>query len=114
MDIRLQQEPFEINGKTYMLRCNFNVLADVQEAFDGDFLAALDSAHSYRGVLEFVAAMLNDYADEQGWPERFTGKQVGRFLPLNDINTWNMKVARLIFSAIEIEDKGQSPTAQTT
>lgn len=114
MDIRLQQEPFEINGKTYMLRCNFNVLADVQEAFDGDFLAALDSAHSYRGVLEFIAAMLNDYADEQGWPERYTAKQVGRLLPMNVIGTWDVKIARLLVSAIGIEDKGETPNAQTT
>lgn len=116
MDIRLQHEPFEINGKTYMLRCNFNVLADVQEAFDGDFLAALDSAHSYRGVLEFIAAMLNDYADEQGWPERFTTRQVGRILPMNERDTWNMKVARLIVSALGGDEKeeGTDPNAQTT
>lgn len=113
MDIRLQHEPFEINGKTYMLRCNFNVLADVQEAFDGDFLAALDSAHSYRGVLEFIAAMLNDYADEQGWPERFTGKQVGRMIPISSKNTWAEKVVRLIVSAIGVEDNSESPNAQT-
>lgn len=116
MDIRLQQEPLEIGGKTYMLRCNFNVLADVQEAFDGDFLAALDSAHSYRGVLEFIAAMLNDYADEKGWPERFTTRQVGRILPMTERDAWNMKVARLIVSALGSDEKeeDESPNVKTT
>ena len=31
MDIRLETMPFELDGKTYQLRCNMNVLADVQE-----------------------------------------------------------------------------------
>lgn len=118
MDIRLQQEPFEINGKTYMLRCNFNVLADVQEAFDGDFLAALDSSHSYRGVLEFITAMLNDYADEQGWPERYTAKKVGRLIPMNSKEAWQMKIAKLIVSAVsgegETSETEENPNAPTT
>ena len=28
-----------------------------------------------------LAPMLNDYADEQGWKERYSGKDVGRLLP---------------------------------
>ena len=116
MDIRLQQEPLEINGKTYMLRCNMNVLADVQEAFDGDFRDALEAKHSFRGVLEFLAAMLNDYADEQGWPERFTARAVGRLLPMTERESWNFKVARLLVSALGGNEKSEEsdPNAQTT
>lgn len=80
MDIRMEAKPFELDGKTYLLRCNMNVLADVQEQYNGDFGKALDGAHSMRSVLDFLAAMLNDYADEQGWPERFTGRDLGRKL----------------------------------
>lgn len=81
MDIRLKTTPFEFEGKTYMLCCNMNVLADVQEAFGGDLNAALTAKTSVRSTLEFLAAMLNDCADGNGWPERYTVKQLGRKLP---------------------------------
>lgn len=89
-DIRLEEKPFELDGKTYKLRCNMNVLADVQEAYNGDFTEALSGKSTLRSALCFLAAMLNDYADEQGWQERFTAKQLGRRyqrfdLPLEDI-----------------------------
>lgn len=84
-DIRLEEIPFTLDGKTYLLRCNMNVLADVQDAFGGSISGALDGENPNRSVLEFLAAMLNDYADEMGWPERFTAKAIGRKLPLNAI-----------------------------
>ena len=77
-DIRLEEVPFEFNGKTYKLRCNMNVLADVQEAYDGDFSAALSEKNTLKSSMTFLAAMLNDYADEMGWDEHFTAKQIGR------------------------------------
>ena len=81
-DIRLEEIPFELGGRTYMLRCNMNVLADVQSAYGGSISGALSGENPLQSVLEFLAAMLNDYADEQGWPERFTAKQIGRKLPM--------------------------------
>ena len=117
-DIRLQTEPLELNGKTYLLRCNFNVLADVQEAFGGDFLAAMDDKNSFRSVTEFAAAMCNDYAEEMGWPERFTARQMGRLLPMQEQNLWKMKIARLILTALgsddSAENEGDDPNAATT
>lgn len=77
-DIRLKEIPFELDGKTYKLRCNMNVLADVQEAFDGDFTEALSGKNTLKSTLVFLAAMLNDYADDMGWEERFTARQLGR------------------------------------
>ena len=117
-DIRLQTEPLELGGKTYLLRCNFNVLADVQEAFGGDFLAAMDYKQSFRAVTEITAAMANDYADEMGWPERFTARQMGRLLPMNDLKLWQMKIAMLVLSALgsseSAENDGDDPNAATT
>ena len=89
-DIRLEEMPFDFEGKQYLLRCNMNVLADVQEAYGGSIGAALTEGTPQRSVLEFLAAMLNDYADEKGWPERYTAKDVGRkltfgALPMQDI-----------------------------
>jgi len=82
MDMRLKTALFALDGKTYTVCCNMNVLADVQEAFDGDLNAALSSKTSIRFVLECLAAMLNDSADSNGWPERFTARQLGRKLSL--------------------------------
>jgi hypothetical protein len=85
MDIRLEQMPFEVDGKTYQLRCNMNVLADVQELHDGDFVASLKGGSTMKSALEFLAAMLNDYADEQGWEERYTARKLGRKFKLADL-----------------------------
>lgn len=85
MDIRLEQMPFEFNGKTYQLRCNMNVLADVQELYNGDFVSALNGGTTMKSALAFLAAMLNDYADEKGWEERYTAKTLGRMFKLNDL-----------------------------
>lgn len=96
MDLRLEELPFEYDGRRYLLRCNMNVLADVQIAYDGNLTPALNTRGTLRSVLEFLAAMMNDYADEQGWfdpgttaegypcaPElakRFTARSLGRKL----------------------------------
>lgn len=91
MDIRLKTIPFEFEGKTYNLSCNMNVLADVQEAFGGDLDAALQTKSSVRSALEFLAAMLNDSADSNGWPERFTARQLGRKIPArNNLRLYTM------------------------
>lgn len=84
-DIRLEEMPFDFGGKTYILRCNMNVLADVQDEFDGDLVAALDGKNPVGTSLRFLAAMMNDYADEMGWPERFTHKTLGRQLGFGDM-----------------------------
>lgn len=85
MSIKLQEKPFEYEGKTYMLRCNMNVLSDVQDEYDGNLGAALNEKRPFRSLLTFLAAMMNDYADEMHWPERFTAKQLGRTLTTRDL-----------------------------
>ena len=77
-DIRLEELPFEFDGRQFLLRCNMNVLADVQDVYGGSIGVALTGGNVFRSVLEFLAAMLNDYADEQGWTERYTARQLGR------------------------------------
>ena len=84
-DIRLKEIPFEFDGKLFLLRCNMNVLADVQDAFGGVITDAVNGQRPSRSVIEFLTAMLNDYADEQGWPERYTAKTVGRALSLRQV-----------------------------
>ena len=79
-DIRLEELPFEFDGKVFMLRCNMNVLADVQEEFGGVISDALSGRKPTRSVLAFLAAMLNDYADEMGWEKRYSTRELGRRL----------------------------------
>lgn len=109
-DIRLEVLPFEYKGKTYMLRCNMNVLADVQEANDGDIGAALNGANVFKSVLEFLCAMLNDYADEQGWPERVTAKQLGRELKYYQVP--KNEIMRLVTDAM-IPDTAEEETTES-
>lgn len=85
MDLRLEELPFEFEGKTYLLRANMNVLADVQEVYGGTISDALTDGKPYQSVLEFLAAMMNDYADDMGWAERFTRKSLGRRLQMNQL-----------------------------
>lgn len=79
-DIRLPETDFRLDGRDYKLRCNFNVIADVVEACGGELPNVFDKRTRLKTGREFLVAMLNDYADEQGWPERYTAKQLGRKL----------------------------------
>lgn len=107
MDIRLKTVPFEWAGKTYPLCCNMSVLADVQDAFDGDLDAALGK-RSLRGVLEFMAAMLNDAADTAGWPERYTAKEIGRRLSVADRRRLTDIVMGLVLSSCAADEPEQA------
>ena len=101
-DIRLKREPFEFEDKTYMLCCNMNVLADVQSAFGGDISRALSGKATAATFLEFLTAMLNDYADEQGWP-LLTRRQVGRKLAPARLNEMRDIVMALVLSSVGAE-----------
>lgn len=92
-DIRLKETPFELDGKTYLLRCNMNVLADVQEFFDGSLDEALSGKHVLKNSLVWLSAMLNDYSASQGWPERFTPEDLGRRKLIPGIATMVMELA---------------------
>ena len=113
-DIRLEEIPFDFDGKTFLLRCNMNVLADVQDAFGGNIGTALAGGNLFRSVLEFLAAMLNDYSDEQGWPERYTARALGRKLSQNTLPASEIMglVTRSIAPAGDDADK-ISPESET-
>lgn len=105
--VKMREIPFELDGKRYMLRCNMNVLADVQEEYDGDFMESLNGKKAMKGILVFLAAMLNDFADEMGWPERFTAKQLGRRLHQEEVP--GMKIMALVTEAVlpRVKEKNQ-------
>lgn len=79
MSIRLETKQLELGGKTYELRCNMAVLDALQEAHDGDFGAIME-APTLKILPEILAAMLNDYAEDHGWPCDFTAKKVSKMV----------------------------------
>lgn len=109
-DIRLKTETFEFEGKEYVLRCNMNVLADVQEWFGGEILNALQRKTTLKSCIAFLAAMLNDYADEMGWEERFTPKQVGRKLVPTQLNSLQGVIFPLVSSALSGDEEADGET----
>ena len=111
--IRLEEVPFELDGKTYKLRCNMNVLADAQDFYDGDFSQALDPQNTFKSVTVFLAAMLNDYAEEMGWEERFTPRGLGRRLKKNQVPA--EKIMDLVVASLTTSSGGdEADKAQAT
>lgn len=109
-DIRLKTAPLEFAGKTWQLRCNMNVLADVQAAVGGDFSRAMNQNSTFRGSLEFLAAMLNDFADEQGWPERYTSRDLGRVIGWEEYSRLSETVMDLVYSSLSSAEPSEEET----
>ena len=104
MDMRLQTTKYSIAGKEYELRCNMNVLAEVQEMNGGEIIHALNNSRSFRTALQVGAAMLNDYAEENGWPERFTEKSLGRLIPTRETAAFSHMIVDMLYHALRAED----------
>jgi hypothetical protein len=115
MSLKLEEVPFEFEGKTYMLRCNMAVLEEIQDAHGGDLSEALDPDHAIKGATEFLTAMLNDYADEQGWPERYTRKQVTRKLSFGELaNGLTAQIMGMVIRSMAVPDKAaNAPKPET-
>lgn len=111
MDVRLKTAKYVVEGKEYELACNMNVLADVQEDQGGDFLALMRSPNLVRTALIFGAAMLNEHAEAQGWPERYTHRQLGRKIDPGEVTKFSALMMDLVMSAIgkEKDDGGGEP-----
>ena len=106
MSLRLEELPFEFEGKTYMLRCNMAVLEEIQDAHGGNLSEALDPERAIRSATEFLTAMLNDYADEQGWPERYTRKQVARKLSFGELaNGLTAQIMGMVIRSMAVPGK---------
>ena len=104
MDLRQKTLPFVFEGRTYSLRCNMNVLADVQEASGGHISTAFSGKRGMKNALMFLAAMMTDYADEMDWrddagyPLEFTWRRLGRVLRPEDVPS--AKIFDLVVDAL--------------
>ena len=101
MDLRPKELDFSLGGETYVLRCNFAVLADVDYVYGGVQNAL--NAGSFYCALTFLTAMINDANRRDGSKTRYTTAQVSAMLEAdyhgtavelaNDIN-------EIVFAAI--------------
>lgn len=102
---RLKTVDYEFEGRKYRLVCNMNVLAPVQEAYNGDLRRALERRHGIKSTLQFLAAMLTEAArkqritDDDGLPLQFTAEQLGETLSWNETMEAGAKIWPLVEAA---------------
>jgi len=73
--IKLEEKSIELNGRTYVLRMNMSVLDRILQVCDGEVKNLLEKS-VYDSSAITVAAMLNDYAEDQGWDQDWTDRKV--------------------------------------
>ena len=105
-DIKPREVAWRFDGRDWVLRCNNNVLAEVQIVNGGNFGPVLSRKRTLKSVLQLLAAMLNDYADEMryvdadGFAIRYTEKQLGRRLSLGTVNRLAPDIMRMTILAV--------------
>lgn len=109
MDIRLKTAPYTFDGMEMNLCCNMNVLADVQEYFDGSFGRALEKRRTLQANIVFLTAMINDYLDSIGSTKRYEVREVGRKLPTLPAATRELSniITCLVSSALIQKEKNE-------
>lgn len=109
---KLKTIDYEFEGRVYRLSCNMNVIAYVQEEYDGNLFQALDRVRGIKSTLTFLSGMLTDAADSQGikdengLPLVFTRKQLGRKLSL----TQTIEAGKLIYPLVRAEIMKETET----
>lgn len=112
---KLKTVDYEFEGRKYRLECNMNVIAYVQDEYDGNLLQALDRVRGIKSTLAFLAGMLTDAADtqgikdENGLPLVFTRKQLGRKLTLPQ----TIEAGKLIYPLVKAEVMRQTEAEET-
>lgn len=113
---RLKTVDYEFEGRKYRLVCNMNVLAPVQEAYDGNLLRALARRHGIKSTLQFLAAMLTEAArkqritDDDGLPLQFTAEQLGETLSWNETMEAGAKIWPLVEAAFWSAEQTEQQT----
>ena len=105
--IRLEEKPFELEGKRYLLRCNMAVLETIEEQYGN--LDALMEASVRESSLALLAAMLNDYAEEQGWDETWTPAQLKRRISFAML--MELDLVSMLFRSLSPARKENTPEA---
>lgn len=80
MDIRNLTKLKTIDGVTYSLTVNYNVIADMQAEL-GDLRELLKPSNYLKVAAVALAAMLNEAAYQMKRPERFDSRSVAKYFP---------------------------------
>nr|DAF17080.1 MAG TPA: tail tube protein [Caudoviricetes sp.]DAM87412.1 MAG TPA: tail tube protein [Caudoviricetes sp.] len=118
-DIKPREVAWRFDGRDWVLRCNNNVLAEVQIVNGGNFGPVLSRKRTLKSVLQLLAAMLNDYADEQKWVDEkgfaitYTEKQLGRRLSYDTVDRLAPDIMRMTILAVnETDDEKKAETME--
>ena len=118
-DVRQKTAEYEYAGRIYNLTCNMNVLADVQEEYDGDLMRALRSVTSFKSTLRFLAAMINDAAEtqdlrgEDGKILSVTARELGRKLTMTQVTDAAQLITKLIMAAMPEREDAEKPAQES-
>lgn len=114
-DIRPHEVKWRFDGRDWVLRCNNNVLAEVQMINGGELTPIIAHERTMKSVLQLLAAMLNDYADEQGWMDaegfalKYTEKQLGRRISFATQRRLAPDIMRMTILAVQRTDGEAAP-----
>ena len=111
MDMRLKELAIWLDGQRYVLRCNMNVLAELQEACDG-LGSMLESKMGLRSFNRLVAAMVNEAADAAGLDVRYTDKEIGRKLGWKGFLRYKERVFEMLLAAVADDDEDAAQPAK--
>lgn len=101
ISIKLEEKSIELDGKTYVLHVNMSVLDRIQTACGGEISALLEKSLFESNAI-VMAAMLNDWAEDQGWEEKWTEKMVKK--RFNSGMMRMLDISGMFFRAIKPDD----------
>ena len=78
MTIKLEEKTIELGGRNYVLHVNMSVLDRLQEVCGGEINLLMQKSVN-EGQAEIMAAMLNDWSEDQGWEEDWTARKVKKY-----------------------------------
>lgn len=112
---KLNTVDYQYNGRVYRLCCNMNVIAAVQDDYNGNLLRALNQVNGIKSTQTFLAAMLTEAADtqgvkdENGLPLQIKAKEIGRELTWKETIEAGKLIWPLIKDAVKAlrEDTGE-------
>ena len=106
--IKLEEKSIELNGRTYVLRMNMSVLDRILQVCDGEVKNLLEKS-VYDSSAITVAAMLNDYAEDQGWDQDWTDRKVKKIF--NPAIIKMLDVTGMFYRAMTPEKKANAAPA---
>ena len=109
--IKLEQKTIELEGRTYVLRINMSVLDRILEVCGGEVRNLLNRS-VYDSAAITMAAMLNDYAEDQDWDQDWTDKKVKKIFTPAMMNM--LDVTGMFFRAMTPENAAKGPKKEET